>query len=105
MARYLETAREANSVARKLLDLVPEAERPRAAEMIARLVNFGIRCAPRGVQHTVRLNAVQAAVNGLPVKVWMEEKENERFPGRIYNALITRPLGESTTTIEGAAEE
>lgn len=91
MARYLEVAAEANGVAQKLLALVPEVDKPQAADLIARLVNFGIRCSPRGVQHTVRLNAVRKAVQGLPVKVSMNEVTDEKT-GRTYNALVTRPI-------------
>jgi hypothetical protein len=110
MARYLEVAAEANVVAQRLLELVPEAQQPQAAELIARLVNFGIRCSPRAVQSTVRFNAVQRAVRGLPVKVRMEQKTDERS-GRTYNALITSPVvkeGEvvrEIETVEGAVEE
>ncbi len=91
MPRYMETAAEANKVARELLALLPDADKPKAAEMIARLVNLGIRCSPRGVQHTVRLNAVQRAVRGLPVAVTMKEVKDEKT-GRTYNALVTRPI-------------
>src|SRR5690242_7839383 len=92
MPRYLEIAAEANTVAKALIELVPDSDRPAAAEMIARLVNLGIRCSPRGVQHTVRLNAVKTVVRGLPVKVSMVEKTDERTK-RTYNALVTEPIG------------
>lgn len=91
MARYLEVASEANKLAKQLLELVPESERPKAAEMIARLLNFGVRCSPRGVQHTVRLNAVVRAVQGLPVHVSMRKVTDEKT-GKTYNALVTRPV-------------
>lgn len=98
MAKYLKTAGEANNVAVKLLALVPEADKPIAAEMIARLVNYGIRCNPRACMSTIRLNAVRHAVSGLPVKVTMEERTGtgtNRKTGRpfTYNALITTPIG------------
>lgn len=109
MPKYLETAQQANGVARELLELVCEDDVPRAAELIARLVNLGIRCSPRGVQHTVRLNAVKEAVRGLPVKVSMVEKKDERT-GRTYNALVTEPYKSDTCRepvahVEGPNEE
>lgn len=103
MPRYMETAGEANGVAVQLLALVPDGDRPKAAEMIARLVNFGIRCSPRGVQHTIRYNAVKRAVHGLPVKVSMEERTDPRTH-RTYNALITQAIG-GEPKAEGAAED
>jgi hypothetical protein len=103
MARYLETAREANELAKKLLLEVDESKRPEVAEMIARLVNFGIRCSPRGVQHTVRLNAVREAVRDLPVHVSMVQKVSDR--GRTYNALVTQPIGCKIANVEGDVEE
>ncbi len=121
MPRYMETAAQANEVAKELMDLIhalhddaPE-QYGKAAEMIARLVNLGIRCSPRGVQHTVRLNAVQRAVRGLPVRVSMKEVTDEKT-GRTYNALVTVPIvpdnrdmglpgiPTGTPTIEGASE-
>lgn len=103
MPRYMEIAAEANSVALKLIELVPVVSRPQVAEMIARLVNLGIRCSPRGVQHTVRYNAVRQAVRGLPVSVFMEERTDERT-GRKYNALLTKPEG-GETVVEPANED
>jgi len=92
MARYMEVAAEANLVALKLLELVPEDHRPKAAELVARLVNFGVRCSPRGVQHTVRYNAVRRSVQGLPVAVSMRQV-TDPVTHRTYNALITAPVG------------
>ncbi len=104
MARYLEVAAEANAVAKRLMEFIhEETDRPKVAELIARLVNFGIRCSPRGVQHTVRFNAVRRAVMDLPVHVNMVEKQDERT-GRTYNALVTKPLG-GESTVEGDVEE
>lgn len=108
MARYLQTAAEANKVAQALLSLVSENDRPMAAEMIARLVNFGIRCAPRAVQSTVRLNAVREAVKGMPVRVSMEQRRDERS-GKTYNALTTQQIGGNggnvAPVVEGAGDE
>lgn len=103
MSRYLEVAGQANDLAVKLLALVPEAAKPQAAEMIARLVNFGVRCSPRGVQHTVRFRAVERAVRGLPVSVRMVEHTDEKTK-RTYNALQTTPLG-GKPSVDGASDE
>lgn len=100
MPKYLEVAAEANVVAKNLMKLVrevignplPEEVEGRIAEMVARLVNLGIRCSPRGVQHTIRLNAVRRAVQDLPVKVSMEERKDD-CTGRVYNALVIQPKG------------
>lgn len=113
MPKYLEVAAEANVVAKKLMEVVrgPLGEEitdhqtsyAEVAEMIARLVNLGIRCSPRGVQHTVRLNAVRRAVQGLPVKVSMEERTDERTK-RTYNVLITQPVG-GVASVEAPTDE
>src|ERR1043165_530279 len=94
MAKYLEIAAQANQVAKTLLDLVEEGRKPQAADLIAQLVNLGIRCSPRGVQHTVRFNAVERAVRGLPVIVGMKEVTNPHT-GKSYHALTTKPVGGS----------
>ena len=111
MPKYMDTAADANVVAKELMALIKgpmgEVEYAKVAEMIARLVNLGVRCSPRGVQHTVRLNAVRRAVQDLPVLVSMKEVKDERT-GRTYNALITKPLGvgaEGIVTVEGATDE
>ena len=96
MPNYMNVAADANETAKNLMDLVPDANKPAAAELIARLVNFGIRCSPRGVQHTVRFNAVRRAVQGLPVHVGMAQRTNDR--GYSYNALVTRPEGGAETS-------
>ncbi len=111
MAKYMEIAAQANDTAKELMDLIKgplgSEEYGKAAEMIARLVNFGVRVSPRGVHSTIRYNAVKRAVEGLPVRVSMKEVKDERT-GRTYNALVTVPL--STTadlppTVEGMVEE
>lgn len=97
MTRYMQIAGEANKTAKALFDLVKEPEKVgeeyegQVAIHIARLVNYGLRCAPRAVQGTVRLNAVKEAVKGLPVKVHMEKKEDEQT-GKSYNYLVTEPI-------------
>jgi len=89
----MKTAAEANVVALELFELATggtmdcesEEHRSKVAQRIAKLVNYGIRCSPRGVQHTVRLNAVREAVKGLPVTVDMKEVVGDN--GRTFNAL------------------
>ena len=105
MSRYLQTAGEANKVARALLELVPDEAKSQAAELIARLVNLGIRCSPRGVHHTVRLNAVREACKDMPVVVSMKEVKDEKT-GRTYHGLTTKRLYYGAEpTIEGFSEE
>lgn len=104
MARYLEVAAEANQVAKKLLEMIPNDDKPQAAELIARLINLGVRCSPRGVQHTVRFNAVKRTVQDLPVKVTMEERQDEKT-GRTYHVLVTQPMGGKATVAETSSDE
>lgn len=96
MPRYMDTAAEANKVAQDLLSICPNDAKPKAAELIARLYNLGIRTAPRAVQSTVRYNAVKRAVQDLPVRVSMEQRTDERTH-RTYNVLITQPVGGAPT--------
>lgn len=93
MARYMKVAAEANETAKQLyeiatfnLDPIELGPRKEIAKLIAKLINYGVRCSPRGVQHTVRLNAVKRAVEGLPVKVSMKEV-TDPDTGRTFNAL------------------
>ncbi len=104
MPRYMEIAAEANKVAQDLLCLVHDHDQPKAAELIARLYNLGIRTAPRPVQSTVRLNAVKRAVQDLPVKVNMERRLDERTK-REYNVLITTPIGGQPTAENSNSED
>lgn len=92
MPRYMDTAAEANVTAKELLELVPPAAQPTAACLIAKLFNYGLRCAPRAVQSTVRLNAVRRAVHGLPVAVVMNLVEDPTT-GHTFHALLATPKG------------
>jgi hypothetical protein len=104
MPKYLDRAAEANEVAKELMTyIVAEPDKPKVAELIARLVNLGIRCSPRGVQHTVRLNAVRRAVKDLPVKVSMEQRVDART-SRTYNVLVTQPVG-GEASVEAPSDE
>lgn len=112
MPRYLEVAAEANKVAKELMQVIGNCDRGplsqedygRIAELIARLVNYGIRCSPRAVMGTVRLNAVKRAVQDLPVKVWMEERKDEHT-GRTYKVLCTVPEGGKVTVENATGDE
>lgn len=104
MARYMETAADANKVALQLLDLITDPElKPTAAAMIAKLVNLGFRCNPRAAHGTIRLNAVQRAVRDLPVKVHMEQVPKRSGVGT-FNALAVVPVGGEKET-EGTSDE
>lgn len=92
MARYLEVAADANKTARALMELIPQERQKDAAAMIAHLVNYGIRCAPRAVHSTVRLRAVERAVYGLPVRVDMIQKTDPKT-SRTYNVLTVDGVG------------
>jgi hypothetical protein len=104
MARYLETAKKANDVAIKLMTLIPEASQPQAAAFMAQLVNLGVRCNPRACMATVRLNAVRRAIQGLPVKVRMEQVPNNRPGGKAFNALVVEAVGVAPMS-EGESDE
>lgn len=108
MPRYLETAKKANDVALKLLELIPEASRPQASAFMAQLVNLGVRCNPRPAMSTVRLNAVRRAIQGLPVTVKMESVpiHNPRPGGKTsFNALVVEAVGvESVSEADGDDE-
>lgn len=94
MSRYLETAAQIKPLVQQVLDHVPEdsGAHPVVAELIARIVNLAVKACPRGVQHTVRLNIVRAAVQGLGlVKVGMEDRQDEKT-GRTYHALVTQRI-------------
>ena len=90
MAAYMEIAGKANEVAKELLALLPETNKMAGAILMAKLVNFGVRVSPRGVHHTIRKNAVQVAMRGLPVTVRLEEVQGTNRYGRsaTFHALI-----------------
>ena len=80
MARYLETAAKANTVAQELLALLPETNKMAGSILMAKLVNLGFRCNPRAAHSTIRLNTVRGAMRGLPVTVRMENLPcNDRY--------------------------
>jgi hypothetical protein len=92
MARYLETASEANELIKDLIEHThgfddnSDPMYQAFCEKLIRLYNLGIRTAPRAVQSTVRLRACQEAAKDLPINVRMAERIDERTQ-RTYNAL------------------
>jgi hypothetical protein len=86
----MEIAAKAEVTALELLGVIPEDQRPFAAEKIARLINFGIRVSPRAVHSTVRINAVKRATRSLPVKCRLVDRVDE-ITGFGFKALETTP--------------
>ncbi len=87
MARYLEIAKSAQSLIDVIMKKIPEdvPYRDTIIADLAYLYNLGIRTAPRPVQSTVRLRAVQAAIKSQPLKAVLEEKEGRN--GKTFNYL------------------
>lgn len=85
MAKYLQVAAQTQGTIDSLMALIPDEHKKEAAVYIAHIYNYGIRTAPRGVQSTVRLNAVTKACEKLPVVITMEKVENDN--GYSFNAL------------------
>lgn len=85
MARYMTVAADANKLLLSIRELLKDEFKEQGTEMLLRLFNYGIRVSPRGVQSTVRLNAVRRAAEGTNVQVSMKEVKNAR--GYIFNAL------------------
>lgn len=86
MSKYMQTASEATKTVDALFALIPEEKHEQAATLITQVFNYGIRISPRGVQSTVRLNAVQKATENLPVSVRLKEVTNENT-GYSFKAL------------------
>jgi hypothetical protein len=55
---------------------------------LGHIINLAIRCSPRGVQHTVRLNIVKEAV-GKYCRVTMTEETDERTQRTYHKIHIT----------------
>lgn len=85
MARYMTVAADANKLLLSIRELLKDEFKDQGTEMLLRLFNYGIRVSPRGVQSTVRLNAVRRAAEETNVQVSMKGVKNAR--GYIYNAL------------------
>lgn len=92
MARYLEKAERYSKIPVELLEMVSEENRPKAADLIARLVNAGIVCCPRGVQGTVRINIVKEVCKHIPIRCNLEERmiDPENPERGTYKALVTQ---------------
>lgn len=94
MARYMETAAKANDKIRQIISEIEETfgvkDNGNLAAQIGEVYNLGIRTAPRGVQGTVRKNAVEAALKDLGVNVTMT-KVTDPDTGKSFNALSIIP--------------
>lgn len=78
MSKYMQTARDAQGTVDALFALIPEKDREQGSTLIAQVFNYGIRISPRGVQSTVRINAIQEATKNLPISCRLEEVTNEK---------------------------
>lgn len=90
MALYLKKIKERKGTQAELLALIPDEHKVEAAALIARVVNNGIVCCPRGVQSTVRLNIVSGLCEDLPVRCTLEERTSDWDSTKTYKALVTR---------------
>jgi hypothetical protein len=90
MARYIQTAMQGQEEADRLFALLPEEHREEGAKLIARMVNWGVRCCPRSAQATVRLNIVATVCKNLPIRCSMEKRDRDDGQGQ-YNALQIAP--------------
>lgn len=86
MARYLNTAKDANELIKKIIKDSKNVDSYVDPKDLIMLYNLGIRTSPRPVQHTVRLRACEAAAQDTGVKVSMEEVPRDDGRGT-YNAL------------------
>jgi len=101
MSKYMSIAEDANEVAKELYvlatepnglmaSLTEEVYKGRVSSLLGQLYNLGIRTAPRPTQATVRYNAVERAMEGLPVIVTKETRTNEQTQ-QTYNVVIVTP--------------
>lgn len=98
MARYMETARKAGDYkARATNEILEMVQRDtgfkgdiskelieRLLEYGLRMMNYGIRCSPRGVQSKVRLNAIKEAGKDSGLKISMTDVQSKRRDGTPY---------------------
>jgi len=92
MARYMKTAAELKRLVNNFINQFAHNEfdsNQELAKELGYIINLAIRCAPRSVQSTVRLNIVKEAV-GEYCKVWMT-KEMDEITGREYNKIHIEP--------------
>ena len=93
MARYLETAGKL----RDLIEAFAAQHKLENADVakIGEMVNLAVRCAPRGVQHTIRQNIVKTAV-GNHCHVSMHEVQGDRGS---FHAIEIVPIGLSAADV------
>jgi len=92
MARYMEIAGDLRKEVDSFLNqfIHEEYDTPEeAAKQIGHMINLAVRCAPRPVQSTVRLNIVREAV-GKYCMVTMTEETDERT-GNTYHKIHITP--------------
>lgn len=99
----MKVASDASKEADLLLSLIPEERRGDGAILITRLFNYGIRVSPRGVQSTVRINAVRECVKNLPVHVSLKDVSTPR--GYTFKALDIVSKVPSTVLFPEADDE
>jgi len=92
MARYLQVAQDANTQIKKITENHGAMTDDQLVKELAYLYNLGIRTAPRAVQSTVRLNAVQAAIRGYAVRARLERVESDNPKYKDYNKLVIEEL-------------
>lgn len=90
MPRYIETANKASVVLDGIMNhLKDHPEKDLLLSQIIYLFNMGIRISPRGVQSTVRLNAVKQVAKNQPAQISLIRKPftNSRGQADSYNAI------------------
>ena len=89
MARYMEIASDLRKEVDSFLNqFIHEEYQQEAAVKLSHMINLAVRCAPRPVQSTVRLNIVKEAV-GRYCKVTMTEGLDERTQRTYHKIHIT----------------
>jgi hypothetical protein len=109
MARYLQTADKASEVLDQIMHkLKDHPDKELLLTQIIYLFNMGIRISPRGVQATVRLNAVKEAAKNQPVRIFYTTKEyTDRYGNKGSYQAINIQASANTSLQEGddAADE
>ena len=116
MARYLQTAAQANEVVKDIVNSVKELTSDNVdvgtienhiLSQCLYLYNLGIRTAPRATQSTVRLNAVKEAAKGTNASVTMTEKQgHSTYKGNYtYKAIRIQTGQQGNNIIEEGNDE
>lgn len=109
MARYLQTADKASQILDQIMHTLKDhPDKEHLLTQIIYLFNLGIRVSPRGVQSTVRLNAVKEAAKNQPVRIFFSTKEfTDRFGNKGTYQAINIQASATTSLQEGddAADE